>query len=413
MSYSPPISPEQFVEMYKGRKKTIYSNNLPEFYEAGVLKKHAVSVAFEKCEKVNELKAPRCIQPRHPVYNIGLGLYVKPLEHKIYRGISKVFGDDVVVVKGFNVREVAEILEAKWDSFNDPIAVGLDATKFDMHVCEGMLAWEHSIYNAFYKQDPILKRILKMQVYNTGMGFCDDGKLTYKVVGRRFSGDMNTSLGNCLIMCALVWTYAQERGVNIKLMNNGDDCQVIMERVDYFKFTRGLSSWFLAMGFRMVIEPPVIELSQVEFCQMRLVHTSIGPVMVRNVHTAREKDSMCIMPITSEKMFKKWLYAVGECGLALCSGVPVMQAMYQSYMRNGVPSRMGDALAMRSGMRLLAKGLETKSAEITTQARVDVFTAWDITPCEQMLIEEYFSNMTYQYDTRVIDDLLCCLSPHL
>ncbi len=151
------LSPEEFVECFRGRKHTIYSNALEEYYDVGVQAYHAVSAAFVKCEKVNPTKAPRCIQPRHPVYNIGVGQYLKHIEHKLYRGIAKVFREKHVVMKGYNVREVAEIMHEKWSKFKDPVGVGLDATKFDMHVSPAMLRWEHSIYLALYQYDKASK----------------------------------------------------------------------------------------------------------------------------------------------------------------------------------------------------------------------------------------------------------------
>lgn len=403
---SPPISPEQFVEMYKGRKRTIYQNALEEFYDTGVQRKHAISSSFVKCEKVKEESAPRCIQPRHPVYNIGLGCYIKPIEHRMYAAIGRVFEDKVTVVKGFNVVQVAQLMEEKWYSFGRTVSIGLDATKFDMHVCAGMLQWEHSVYQSLYPGDKELARLLRWQVDNKGVGRCDDGKLKYSVKGRRFSGDMNTALGNCLIMCAMVYTYAKERHIEIKLMNNGDDCQVFMEERDEPRFRVGLSEWFLKLGFRMTIEPTVADLSAVEFCQMKLVHTGAGPVMVRNIDKAREKDSMSIIPLTSDKIFRKWMYAIGECGLALCSGVPIMQAMYRCYMRHGVPSKLKDSVAMETGARMLARGLCSKVSPVTMEARADVLVAWGYTPDEQMALERYYDTYVPKYEPRGIDELI-------
>lgn len=399
------ISPEQFAQMYRGRKRTIYEQAIAEYSDYGVLRKHSVSAAFVKCEKVPVGKAPRCIQPRHPVYNVGLGCYIKHIEHRMYAAIGKVFDDKVTVVKGFNVRQVANILVAKWDSFSDCVAVGLDATKFDMHVSDSMLLWEHSIYKTIYAYDPELVRLLGWQVNNKGVGRCEDGKLKYSVRGRRFSGDMNTALGNCLLMCAMVWSYASERGVRVKLMNNGDDCQVFMERCDLDRFMVGLNDWFMEMGFRMTVEEPVHEVQQVEFCQMKPVETVNGWVMVRNIDKAREKDSMSIIPLATPNVLRKWLYAVGECGLALCGGVPIMQAMYKAYIRQGFKSRMGDSVAMQSGARLLAMGIESKEAVITAKARLDVFTAWGYTPDEQTALEAWYDALVFESIPRLVDTL--------
>ncbi len=400
------LTPEEFVNMFRGRKYSIYNGALEEFYEVGVMAYHAVSAAFVKCEKVNPTKAPRCIQPRHPVYNIGVGSYLKHIEHRLYKSIAKVFGDKDVVIKGFNVRQIAGIMQRKWNSFKNPVGVGMDATKFDMHVSAEMLQWEHSIYKALYPEDKELQRLLKMQIYNKGVGHCDDGKLRYKVKGRRFSGDMNTALGNCLVMCAMIYAYAEERGINIKLMNNGDDCVIFMESEDVARFHVGLEEWFYEMGFRMTREAPAYKLEAVEFCQMRFIQTSEGPIMVRNIDAAREKDSMCLFPLNSEKAMRKWLWAVGECGLALTGGIPVMQAMYECYMRNGVDSNMDNAVQLQRGAVFLRKGLASKHMPVSDEARVSFMEAWGMTPDEQVALESYYEQHTINWMVNHTDNFL-------
>jgi hypothetical protein len=405
--FSPLISPEQFTQMYQGRKRTIYENALPEYYATGVQKKHAVSCAFVKCEKVNPEKAPRCIQPRHPVYNIGLGRYLKPNEHHLYEAIARVFDDDLpVVMKGMNVRQTAEVIVEKWSSIGECAAIGLDATKFDMHVSTSMLKWEHSIYKILHSQDPELKRLLAMQVKNKGVGYCDDGRLTYKVEGRRFSGDMNTALGNCIIMSAMVWEYCRQKGIKVRFINNGDDCVVFMAREDVDHFNEGLDAWFIELGFRMTVEAPVYELSKLEFCQMHPIQTAEGWVMVRNFEVAREKDSLSIIPLDTEKAFRKWLYAVGECGLALTSGVPVFQELYSMYMRNGVPSNIDKHPSLATGARMMARGLESKRALVAPIARVTFFEAWGVTPDEQVALEQLYAQQVLPYGVRAVDTLL-------
>lgn len=399
-------TPEEFVEMFRGRKRKIYENALDEFYEYGVQRRHALSCAFVKCEKVNPNKAPRCIQPRHPVYNIGVGCYLKHIEHRLYNAISKTFGLRDVVAKGYNVEELGRIIERKFYSLPDVAAIGLDATKFDMHVSAEMLEWEHSIYLNLYGNDPELKRLLKMQVDNRGVGFCDNGKLRYKVRGRRFSGDMNTALGNCLIMCGMIWAYTRQRNIPVEFINNGDDCVVFMGQNRVSDFTMGLDQWFLRLGFRMTTEQPVTQLEEVEFCQMRPIHTIRGVVMCRNFDTAREKDSLCLFPLPTETAMRKWLWAVGECGLALCGGVPVMEAFYRCYMRNGVEGGVRNAVQMQSGMQFLADRLEAREYLITDDARVSFFIAWGYTPDEQRSLEQYYDSLTIDHTHNPVDNFV-------
>lgn len=403
---TPRISPEQFAETYTGRKRTIYEQAVTDFYAFGVQQKDSRLTAFVKCEKVPANKAPRCIQARTPVFNVALGTFLKPAERKIYKGLSRVFGYKVVT-KGLNVREVGELIASKWSRFRDPVYVGLDATKFDMHVHEFMLEWTHSFYSAYFNMEKAtLRKLLKARVNNKGFARCDDGTLKYNVRGKRCSGDIDTASGNCLIMCALVWSYCEAKGIEHDGINNGDDHGVMLERSDLEWFNNGLKKWFLEMGFRMTVEEPVYEIQQIEFCQMHPLRVGGQWTMVRNFNTAREKDSMSIIPLDSEQAMRKWLYAVGECGMALCSGVPVMQSLYQVYMRSGKPSRMNQSPALLTGASFLARGLEKKWQKVTDEARLDFYLAFDITPDEQVALETLYGNMSIPFETRVVDSLI-------
>jgi len=389
-----PVSLDQVVEMYQGRKRTIYQNALAKFLQNGLTRKDGYLNSFVKLEKVNPSKAPRCIQPRKPVYNLCLGRYIKPIEHRVYHAIDKIYGDGPTVMKGYNIERIGSIIRGKWRSFNRPVAVGLDATKFDMHVSVDALEWEHSVYNAIYRC-PELRKLLSWQIDNRGYGFCKDGKLRYKVKGRRASGDMNTALGNCLIMCALVHAYAEYRGVDVKLVNNGDDCVVMMEARDLSKFTAGLNQWFIEMGFRMAVEPPVYNLCEIEFCQMHPIEMGDGRcIMVRNIPTALRKDSLCTIDIRQERPRKAWLTAVGKGGLALTGGIPLMQNFYRMYQRlgEGVKSNISKEITRNSGMAMLGQGIDLCFVEPSCEVRAQVYFAWGITPDEQLMFEDYYDS---------------------
>lgn len=398
------ISLDEVVEMYSGRKKTIYTNAMNSLKEKSLNRSDSISNAFVKCEKVNPTKAPRCIQPRNPRYNINLATYLKHNEHRIYKKVDRLFGDKTIM-KGYNVEQVARIFVGKWNSFNEPVGLGLDATKFDMSVSKEMLAWEHSCYLKIFKGDEMLKQLLSWQLDNIGRGYCDDGKLKYKVKGKRFSGDVNTALGNCVIMCAMVYAFAAERGVHIKLMNNGDDCMVIMEARDLDIFRTGLDEWFLEMGFRMTSEPPVYNIEEAEFCQMRCITTCNGPIMVRNIPTALAKDTMCILPLRTEREFKQWLDAVGKCGIALCKGVPIMQEFYRAYVRSGSSgSKVAESVAFKTGIHMLMHDLKGTDDHITSEARVAVWQAWGITPDHQVAIENHYKTAVIEWGVEECED---------
>lgn len=396
----------QVLETYSGRRRTIYINAYNKLVQIGLSRRDARSVAFVKMELVDPDKAPRCIQPRDPAYNLSLGRYIKAVEHKLYDAIRRVYGDGPTVMKGFNVDEIGSIARGKWRSFNSPVAIGLDATKFDMHVSPAALAWEHGIYQSLFPGDKELRRLLRWQMNNRGAGYCEDGNLKYSVTGKRFSGDMNTGLGNCLLMCAMVYAYARSRGVHVKLLNNGDDCVVMMEKSDMVRFNEGLDEWFLDMGFRMVAEEPVYELHQIEFCQMHPIEVGESCRMVRNLGSTLRKDTMTVHPLTRGVHREKWCTAVGTGGLWLTGGIPVLQDFYQAYQRIGCmrSSNMLDDPTFATGMRLMSKGMKEHFREPDAWTRVQVFEAWGVSPDEQVALEQHLRN--FELDpTRVLTEI--------
>jgi len=401
----PKFTLQETVETYAGRRLTIYTNALKKLETIGLSREDAKSIAFTKMELVNPSKAPRCIQPRDPAYNLSLGRYIKAAEHKIYDGIRRVFGDGPTVMKGYNVEEIGSIARGKWNSFSCPVAVGLDATKFDMHVSPAALSWEHSIYMELFHNPAELRKLLSWQMDNRGAGFCPDGKLKYRVKGKRFSGDMNTGLGNCILMCAMVHAYAEERGVSVKLMNNGDDCVVIMESCDLAKFNYELDSWFLAMGFRMVAEPPVYQLHQIEFCQMHPIEIGDTCRMVRNIVPSLRKDTLTVHNLGDDATREAWCTAVGTGGMSLTGGVPVMQNFYQCYQRIGCMrmSKFTDDATFATGMKLMSRGMTKQYVKPDAWTRVQFFEAWGILPDEQVAIEDYFDK--YVFDGTIVDGI--------
>jgi len=210
---------------------------------------------------------------------------------------------------------------------------------------------------------------------------------------------MNTALGNCLLMCAMVYSYAKEIGVDIKLMNNGDDCVVMMENRDQSCFLEGLDAWFLTMGFRMTCETPVHTLEEIEFCQMRPIQYGDGCVMmVRNIPVALRKDTLCVVDVTTHKALQGWMTAVGKGGLSLTGGIPIMQNFYRSYIRlgNGVTSKVSEELKRHSGIHMMGIGMDRLFVEPTAQARLSVYLAWGITPDQQVALENYYDNYSIE-----------------
>lgn len=402
-----PLSMTQVVDMYYGRKKTVNQQAMESVMRDPLTVKDSHQIMFGKFEKQDLTKPQRIICPRSARYNVRLAKYLKHIEKRIFKLINGNFGKRTqhTVIKGLNARRSAEILVDKWNLFQNPVAVGLDASRFDMHVSEQALRWEHSIYKSAYKGTSGYKELaelLRQQLVTKGKAYCADGTVKYKLFGTRSSGDLNTSLGNCLIMCGLVFAYCKEKGIDVELMNNGDDCVVIMDQSQLQLFQCGLQNWFEIYGFRMKVEEPVFIIEEIEFCQTHPVKCEHGWKMCRNMEAVMRKDAMCLIPVQNSDVLRKWMYAVGKCNSVLHSGVPIYEAMARYFTRNSL--KCSDTFIQhihaKSSMLTRLENLR-KVDTITPESRVSFWSAFGVVPDEQIEVENYFNGLIF--DDRLID----------
>jgi hypothetical protein len=308
-----------------------------------------------------------------------------------------MFHPDIpTVIKGLNAEQSAKVLRRKWELYHDPVAVGLDASRFDQHVSLDALRWEHQIYLECFperKHKRRLAALLECQEVNRCSGYTPDGRVNYTVTGTRMSGDMNTSMGNCLLMCSMFKAYVLQYKINAQLVNNGDDCVAFMERRDLGRFMSNVKSWFLDMGFNMSVEQPVDDFEQVEFCQTRPVFDGVDWVMCRNPHTALAKDAVMLKCWDSPSVWRGWLDAVGTGGIALTGGLPVFQSFYSSYVRSGKKRPIPVELLPWS-FRNMVMGMKRVRGIVRPEARASFWAAYDITPDEQLEYEKYYDALS-------------------
>jgi len=408
-----PVDLEEVPGFYRGRKKAIYEAAYETVSQVGFKASQAVYKCFMKLEKLNLTDKvdpdPRVIQPRPPEFHLQLAAFIRPIEKVLCKAVGKVYGH-ATITKGMNADDVGRVLKEKWDMFEDPVAVGADASRFDQSVSVEALAREHQVYIDLVpteKDKKILRRLLDCQLRNKGRAYIEDKKVKYETIGVRGSGDLNTGLGNCLISCMLIWAYLNEKGIRGQLANNGDDCVVFMERKDLHNFSQGFGELFADAGFTMVVEEPVYELEKVDFCQASPVWDGEAWRMVRNARTSLSKDAVCLLQLESNESFATWLDAVGQCGIALAGDMPVVGAYYQGMIRNAnqlTHRRNGVArYALEdSGMFRLAQGLHHKYKQPTDDARVSFYNAFGILPDVQLAMERYY--MQFNIDPQRTDE---------
>lgn len=407
IGFQSPVARDLFPSFYKGRREQLYQRAVDSLSFLAVSSRDAKLKTFVKAEKHNlSIKpdpVPRVIQPRDPRYNVEVGRYLRPLEHKLYRSIDRLFKSPTIM-SSYNAFTQAAILRSKWDSFSTPVCVGMDASRFDQHVSPQALKFEHSVYNSIFRSKE-LKRLLRWQINNTGVARATDGFFSYKVHGSRMSGDMNTSMGNKLLMCLMCHHYLTSLKIPFQFANNGDDCLIFTE-MKHLKHLDQLHHHFQDFGFDVITEQPVSEFEQVEFCQTKPVFSNQVWRMVRNPATCLTKDVTCVNLGHDVESYRKLLGAIGDCGIATASDVPVLGSFYRMLKRfsiPGLPSHWDEYnYYHRSSFNAVCRYNSPDD-----YGRYSFWLMSGISPDAQVSIESYFDDSVWGGDKRqFIDQLL-------
>lgn len=393
--YTTPMKAQHFAESYQGRRREVYITAVAQNLALGFSDKLAHVIAFIKAEKYNFTRkanaVPRIIQPRDSRFIVETGRYIKPIEKKVYNVINTVFGA-TTVFKGLNAIQRGLSIQDAWNSFTKPVAIGLDAARFDQRVSNSALLWEHEIYSKYYPGDKHFKRLMRLQRDNICVARCSEGKVKYRTKHNRMSGDSNTSLGNVLIMCSLIHQLFNNLNLKARLVNDGDDCVIIMEDKDLVRTLAEIPSFFSTAGFKVVVEDPVWVLEQIVFCQSQPVRVGEQYMMVRDPRTSISKDLVSLKPLDNLKIKEKWLSAVGDGGLALSSGVPIMQEFYSCLKRNAHGAVALKDPTLEGGFFRLSQGMSHRYTTILPSTRLSFWMAFGLTPGEQIVLEDFYKD---------------------
>lgn len=274
-----PYTLLEVVDSYRGAKRRVYASALEDINKVGMLKRDCLVKAFVKASKYIGEMIPRIIQARSPKYNLLVAQYHKPMEHFIYSLRSKYRTTHVkstkISAKCDNAYVRAATIRKKMKQFKSPLVVMLDASKFDGHVQlqHQKLAHEYYYYlTRSSKHIKLLARTLSTRGV-TASGY------KYELGARRASGDMDTAVGNTVIMLFCVCSYAAQFS-RYDIYDDGDDCLLFVEEAE-FTGEELLKDYFLSMGFKMSCSL-ARKYSEVVFCRSRPVKLDAGVKMVRN-----------------------------------------------------------------------------------------------------------------------------------
>ncbi len=392
--FTKPMGRQEFANHYTSRKLTRYLRAAEKLDQQGWHDDYASIKAFLKVEKYNftakHNPCPRMILPPGDEYIVECGRYIKPIEKLVYKAIDICFGSPTVM-KQYNAVDRGNIMKMKWDKFVDPIAIPLDVSRFDRHVSNAALRWEAEIYELFYPEDKHFTKIMSLQRNLHCVGRTKDGKATWRMKHNRASGLPNTALGNTLLMCAQLFSYCEDNFTIYEVADDGDDAVLFIERAEFNKLSK-LSQYYQEAGMLLKIEKYVDVFEHIDFCQCRPVRDIDGGyTMVRDPRKSIAKDSIAIKPLDNAKVKEMWLAAVGEGGLSLTAGMPVLQEFYSMFKRNSNGAKpLNDPTIGESGLYRLSRGMSREVQEPTVETRVSFWKAFNITPNEQHELEAYY-----------------------
>jgi hypothetical protein len=384
---------ENFPRYYTGPKRVRYEQAVQSLIaDPFDLRKDSKVDTFIKFEKALKETSPRLIQPRSFRFNVVIGVYLKQLEKRVFTRINRCFGGEVVM-SGYNAAQVGGYVRAMWDRVDNPVTFDFDVSRFDQK-CSAIVqsAIEHEVYCSFYGESEAwdLRELLEAQLHTRGSARCADGRVVYSVHGCRMSGDMQTKMGNTLLVCVLVMSWLRRKKVDLRkigFVDVGDDGQLIVPGglVDHIR--DGFQEYFRIFGFDVKVGPVSRLFSQIKFCQSHPMRIENEYRMVRSLDALR-KDTAFLRSCTPSE-YDGWLHSMGVAGRLLSSGVPVYHAWYSSFP---VTSNF-TALDPESGIARLSRGLIVGDGCITDEARCDFYDAFGITPDEQIAAEKYLASI--------------------
>lgn len=407
-----PWSLDRVVQHYTGPKRRRYSEAADTYRAYGLTRKNASVKMFIKCEKIKfspdkPNPDPRAIQYRDPVYAVVLATFLKPIEEVVYRMKGNRLNrlpPHRVIAKGLNQAQRALLLRTKWERFADPVCMSLDASRFDQHVSDKHLEAEHALYKVMLP-DGFFAQLLSWQVKNnvtTSKG------VKYKTFGKRMSGDMNTALGNCIIMIGQLALFFENSTLKWDCLDDGDDILLIVERSSVPAIRANIEHHFASLGMQLKVESVTSVFEEIEFCQSRPVCIDGTWKFIRNpakvMSGALVGQKWLTMP--SPRSRRKLANTIGLCEAILNKGVPVLQAFAQAIMQNAnttgqVRLDQAEQLIFRVRAEIGKTSLErlpyTPPALISDDTRLSFSRAFGITVDEQLWCEAWLESWKFGF----------------
>jgi len=295
------------------------------------------------------------------------------------KGVGRLVG------KGMNQVERATALKRKMLAFHRPVVISLDMSRFDQHVALEALEIEHGIYLKS-NSDPYFKWLLNLQLVNicrSKLGF------KYKTRGKRMSGDMNTALGNCILMLSMIIGAMEgEIKVPYDLLDDGDDCLLLLEEEDLASVLQQLPNLVLEMGHELKVDNIARQMEDVEWCQSKPVYDGFKWKFVRD---PLKVMSTCLVGTRwlgkPKHVREEFMAGLGLCEMALNSGVPVLQEYARALVRNSQAAKPRFDTNSGEWWRYIRELRHRGSDVVTMDSRISFMKAFGISLDDQIAYE--------------------------
>lgn len=248
-----PLPLNDWVRRYPWRTQAAILKDHADMLLTGGLRARDKTVgAFTKVE-YSKLTDPRNISSRTFAYQAVLGPYISAAE--------QLLSHEEWLVKHLTLSGRNSKLSKAHEEIAPTHYIECDFSRFDATVSQILLKQEHRVYHALFPDmDPIARECLLVQL-NTS-GFHLKG-VHYATIGRRCSGDPNTSIGNAILNRFVHW-LAWRHLPNWYSVHEGDDALAFI-RGDVAVYRAALEAAAIALGFDIKIVVSSV-LADTKFC---------------------------------------------------------------------------------------------------------------------------------------------------
>lgn len=356
-----------------------------------------------------------------------------------------------LVAKGMNLDQRARALRILWEQTDEPLALSLDLSRWDQHVSSRLLEVMHEWYLTLMPNRE-LRYLLQFQFDNkcatshgvvytapdgvmsgdmtTALGNCvavivinlklrEELQKAAAEIERDISQDNKSSLQASLegvsapqtekesvqeqlrsVIRELANEMSTEQRSNLfrtmrekiwfKLLDDGDDHVIIVEKVAAAVLEKALPIWWHAVGHKMRVDGTTDQFHQIQFCQHKPHLLGDSWTMMPDPRKVLATSTV-VTGVYQDKP-KEYLATVWAARAELHQGMPILGPLFKRWSKFAGNNKLSEAARRRllAGIdRLLTSNRDRvpRSDTVTAESRAMAWEQWDLTPEEQAQLE--------------------------